>query len=159
MPKSDLILLALDDSPVLSLMDRALRVKYETAVARDTRSLALILQESVPALMLVGEKFNGRDGTRIADELHERFPTLPILLYLEKAKLRTCQRNIPPWAERVPSPSAENRGNYRNGRSQFEERQPHRRLAPPRGAPHDRLAQKARADLRSRARATRIGVQ
>ncbi|HQU36293.1 MAG TPA: ATP-binding protein [Anaerolineales bacterium] len=87
MPKLDLILLALDDSPVLKLMDRALRVKYETAIAKDTRSLALILQESNPALLLVGEKFSGRDGTRIADELHERFPTLPVLLYLDKPKL------------------------------------------------------------------------
>lgn len=87
MPKSDLILLALDDSPVVSLMDRALRVKYETAIAKDSRSLAMILQESNPALLLVGENFDGRDGTRIAEELHERFPTLPVLLYLDKAKL------------------------------------------------------------------------
>ncbi len=87
MPKSDLILLALDDSPVLSLLERALRVKYDTAIAKDTKSLAMILQESNPALLLVGEKFNTRDGFRISRELHERFPTLPILLYLEKVKL------------------------------------------------------------------------
>ena len=84
MPKSDLILLALDDSPILNLMERALHVKYETAISKDTKSLARLLQEINPALVLVGEKFDGRDGFRISEELLERFPTLPILIYTAK---------------------------------------------------------------------------
>ena len=86
MPKSDLILLALDESPILSLMTRALRVKYETAIAKDTRALGVLLQETNPALLMVGETFDGHEGLKIAGELHERFPTLPFLVYTEKAK-------------------------------------------------------------------------
>ena len=86
MSKPDLILLALEDSAVLRLMDSALHaVKYETAIAKDTQSLSRILQEASPALLLVGEKFGGHDGLKIAKELLERFPTLPILIYTLKA--------------------------------------------------------------------------
>lgn len=87
MSKPDLILLALEESPTLNLMDRALRaINYDTAIARDTKALARILQESTPALLLIGEKFNGLEGLKIARELHERFPTLPFLLYTEKVQ-------------------------------------------------------------------------
>jgi PAS domain S-box-containing protein len=84
MPKTDLILLALDDSPILHLMDRAMRVKYQTAISKDTKGLSRLLQENNPALLLVGERFDGHDGVRIAKELLERFPTLPIIVYAEK---------------------------------------------------------------------------
>ena len=87
MPKPDLILLALDESSILSLMDRVLRaVQYETAIARDVQSLGKILKEATPSLLLIGERFNGHEGLRIARELQERFPTLPFLLYTEKLK-------------------------------------------------------------------------
>jgi len=86
MSKPDLILLALEDSAVLKLMDSALHaVKYETAIARDTESLSRILQESNPALLLLEEKFSGHEGLKVAKELLERFPTLPILIYTKKA--------------------------------------------------------------------------
>ena len=85
MPKPDLILLALEESSILDLMERVLRaVKYETAVARDLQSLGKILKESVPALLLIGERFHGHDGLKIAAELQARFPTLPFLIYAEK---------------------------------------------------------------------------
>lgn len=87
MSKPDLILLALEDSQILNLMDRALRaIKYETAIAKDTKALARILQETAPALFLISEKFDGVDGMKISAELHERFPTLPFLIYTEKVQ-------------------------------------------------------------------------
>jgi PAS domain S-box-containing protein len=87
MPKQDLILLALDQSHILKLMEQALRaVNYETVIASDTKSLSRILQDSTPALLMVGEKFDGHDGLDIVRELLERFPTLPFLVYTEKAK-------------------------------------------------------------------------
>jgi len=87
MPRPDLILLALEESSILYLMDRALRaVKYETAIARDVEALGKILKEAMPSLLLIGEKFDGHEGLRIARELQERFPTLPFLLYTEKLK-------------------------------------------------------------------------
>jgi two-component system NtrC family sensor kinase len=36
--------------------------------------------------LLVGEKFDGHEGLSIVEELLERFPTLPFLVYTEKAK-------------------------------------------------------------------------
>jgi PAS domain S-box-containing protein len=86
MPKLDLVLIALEASATSKLMERALRVKYETAIANDLRSLNRLLQEVTPALLLVGERFDGHDGLQIAEEVLERFPTLPFLLYTEKAR-------------------------------------------------------------------------
>jgi DNA-binding NtrC family response regulator len=85
MSKPDLILLALEDSSITRLMDSALHaVKYETAIATDTPALSRILQEANPALLLIGEKFDGHDSLKISKELLERFPTLPILIYSQK---------------------------------------------------------------------------
>jgi PAS domain S-box-containing protein len=87
MPKPDLILLALEESSILYLMDRVLRaVNYETAIANDVQALGKILKEATPSLLLIGEKFDGHEGLRIATELQERFPTLPFLLYTEKLR-------------------------------------------------------------------------
>ena len=86
MPKQDLILLALEESHALKLMERALiAVNYQTAIARDTKELSRLLQEATPALLMVGEKFDGHEGLEIVEELLERFPTLPFLIYTEKA--------------------------------------------------------------------------
>jgi two-component system NtrC family sensor kinase len=86
MPKSDLILLALDDSPILKLMERAISAHYTTSIARDTKVLGMLLQETSPALMLVGETFDGHPALKIAAEVLQRFPTLPILIYTENPK-------------------------------------------------------------------------
>jgi PAS domain S-box-containing protein len=87
MPKPDLILLALEDSSILYLMDRVLRaVNYETAIAKDVQALGKILKEATPSLLLIGEKFDEHEGLKIAKELQERFPTLPFLLYTEKLR-------------------------------------------------------------------------
>ena len=86
MPKADLILIALEPSTTSKLMERVLRVKYDIAAAGDLKSLNRLLLESTPALLLVGETFDGQDGIKIAEEVLERFPTLPFLLYTDKAK-------------------------------------------------------------------------
>ena len=87
MPKKDLILLALDESHTLKLMDRALQaVNYETAIAGNTNSLSRLLQETTPSLLMVGETFDGHDGLTVVEELIERFPTLPFLMYTDKVK-------------------------------------------------------------------------
>jgi len=86
MAKLDLILIALEVSTTSKLMERALRVKYDTAIATDIKSLNRLLQEVTPALLLVGETFDGQAGVKIAEEVLERFPTLPFLIYTEKAK-------------------------------------------------------------------------
>jgi two-component system NtrC family sensor kinase len=84
MAKSDLILLALDDTPVLQLMDRALRaVDYSTAIATDREKLDLLLQESSPSMLVVGNVLKGQDGFEIAREVLGRFPTLPVIFFAD----------------------------------------------------------------------------
>ncbi len=85
MTKSELILLALDESQILRLMERALRaVDYDVAIVHDRGGLEKALDESSPALLLIGEVFHDQSGIEIAKEQLDRFPTLPILLYAEK---------------------------------------------------------------------------
>lgn len=85
MPDSDLILIALNESIALNLLDRAVHVKFRTAIANNIQNLNRLLQENNPALLIIEERFNDHDGIQISKELLERFPTLPVVLYAEKA--------------------------------------------------------------------------
>ena len=88
MPKRDLVILALDDDTIQQLMQRALgSVSYETAVALDRTMLNKVIQETVPALIILGEQFGTMSGVKIAREILERFPTMPILIYTEQESL------------------------------------------------------------------------
>ncbi len=85
MPKSDLVLLALDDEQILQLFDRALNsVSYHVAIARDRVALDKSLQETSPALVIISQNFDGANEVEIAAGMLERFPTLPVLLLLLK---------------------------------------------------------------------------
>ncbi|MBK7450395.1 MAG: response regulator [Anaerolineales bacterium] len=85
MPKHDLILLAMDASPTLDLMERALHASdYELATTHDHAGLDRIIQQSIPALMIIGEHLGGEDGFSISMDVLDRFPTMPIILYSEK---------------------------------------------------------------------------
>jgi PAS domain S-box-containing protein len=85
MPKSDLVLLALYDEQILQLFDRALSaLSYHVAIARDQAALDKALQESSPALVIISQNFDGANELEIATGLLERFPTLPVLLFLLK---------------------------------------------------------------------------
>jgi signal transduction histidine kinase/DNA-binding NarL/FixJ family response regulator len=85
MAKHDLLLLVLNPSPVLQLMERALHaVGYEIAIVHDQGGLKRSLLESTPALVIIGETFDGASGIELASGILGRFPTLPILLYAEK---------------------------------------------------------------------------
>jgi len=88
MPKRDLVLLALEDATIQQLMQRALRAaSYETAIASDRTVLNKIIQETVPALILLAEHFDRLPGVKIAREIIERFPTMPILIYAERESI------------------------------------------------------------------------
>lgn len=85
MAKQDLILLAIDASPILDLMERALRASdFDVAVVRDRPGLEKSVQESIPALMIIGEKFAGGDGLAISSDMLDRFPTMPIILFVNQ---------------------------------------------------------------------------
>ena len=82
MPKKDLILLALETSPTLELVMRVLRASgFEVAVAHNRESMDKSIQEAFPALIVVGEQFEGGDVFTIAADVLDRFPTIPIVLY------------------------------------------------------------------------------
>ena len=85
MPKSTLILLALEEGQTQLLFDRALAAAgYQSEVTHDRSELDKALQESSPAMIIVSQNFHGVDGLRVASSLLDRFPTLPILLYLSQ---------------------------------------------------------------------------
>ena len=85
MAKQDLILLALNPSPILDLMERALlAAEFGLGIVHNRSELDRAMQESTPALLIIGEKFVNLDGFSISTEILERFPTLPIILYADK---------------------------------------------------------------------------
>jgi two-component system NtrC family sensor kinase len=95
MPKSELVLLAIDDEQVLQLFERAVAAgSYQTAVARNRNALDKALQESSPALVIVSQHFAKTDELNIAASLLERFPTLPVLLFFGEASLEAVKRAI-----------------------------------------------------------------
>lgn len=95
MPKSDLVLLAIDDEEILQLFERAIAaVSYHVAVSRERAALDKALQESSPALIIISEGFGGGDGLEIAAGMLDRFPTLPVLLFLPKDSLASVKRAI-----------------------------------------------------------------
>ena len=82
MPKTDLILLAMEQSSTLDLLERALRAgNYGLAVAKNPMALEKCLQETIPTLLVISEKLGDKSGLDLAKTTLERFPTLPIILY------------------------------------------------------------------------------
>jgi two-component system NtrC family sensor kinase len=94
MGKQELILLALNPSATLQLLERALRAAdYSVAIAQNTESLEKALIESNPALVLIGEDLRGISGLEISIRMLERFPTLPIVLFADRddpALMKQC---------------------------------------------------------------------
>ncbi len=84
MSKRELILLALQDSGTLSLLERALRASnFDVAKASNPLILEQILMESSPVLLVVSEVLENKPGLEISTQVLERFPTLPILLFAD----------------------------------------------------------------------------
>jgi two-component system phosphate regulon sensor histidine kinase PhoR len=82
MPKANLILLAMEQSPTLDLLEKALRGGgYNVAVAKNPDNLEKTLGETTPTLLLITEKLGNKAGLELVKATLERFPTLPIILY------------------------------------------------------------------------------
>ncbi len=95
MPKSDLILLAIDEEQILQLFERALAAAgYGVAIARDNPALTRALQESSPGLVIISQKFDDKDELQIAENLLDRFPTLPVLLFFQHASAEILKTAI-----------------------------------------------------------------
>lgn len=82
MAKQDLILLAMDASPTMDLMAKALRASdFDIALTNDRVGMEKSAQEVIPALLIVGETLDGGDGFSAAEAILERFPTMPVIMY------------------------------------------------------------------------------
>lgn len=82
MARQDLILLAMDISPSLDLLAKALRASgFDPVIAHDREAMDKSIQNAIPALMVIGETLAGKDGFSISNSVLERFPTMPIMLY------------------------------------------------------------------------------
>ncbi|GAB4500819.1 MAG: hypothetical protein Fur0035_03590 [Anaerolineales bacterium] len=96
MPPTNLILLAMEASPTLSLLERALRASgYGVALAADSATLKRALAETSPALLLIHETLKGQSGLDLARATLERFPTLPVILFADHdnaALMKQCMK-------------------------------------------------------------------
>jgi two-component system, OmpR family, phosphate regulon sensor histidine kinase PhoR len=80
-----LILLAMEDSPTLGLLERALRASsYGVAVAKNTTALDKTLMETTPTLVLITEQLGDQNGLSLAIGMLDRFPTLPVILFANR---------------------------------------------------------------------------
>ncbi len=95
MPKTDLILLAMEESPTLGLLERALHAgNYSVALAKDPATLDKALMETTPSLVLVTEKLGNRNGIDMCTSMLERFPTLPVILFANSDNPALVKRAI-----------------------------------------------------------------
>lgn len=82
MPQMDLILLAMEETPTLGLLERALRAGgFAVAVAKEPAALEKILFETIPSLIVITETLGGKDGMKLAGKVLERFPTMPVIFF------------------------------------------------------------------------------
>ncbi len=89
-----LILLAFPASSERLLLERALHsLGYEVALAEERGTAEKIFQSSIPALVLLHVGFE-KDGLSFAENLLERFPTLPIVLYEDTEKISSYRRAL-----------------------------------------------------------------
>ncbi len=85
MSKTDLILLAMEESPTLGLLERALHASgYAVAIAKDVATLDKSLMETSPTLVVITDTLGGKPGLKLSIGILERFPTLPIVLFANR---------------------------------------------------------------------------
>lgn len=95
MAKQDLILLAMNASPTLDLMAKALGESgFDVVLAHDSAAVERSSQQSIPALIIIGENLSGGDVFSISAGILEKFPSMPIILYTEKDSSQTAAQAI-----------------------------------------------------------------
>jgi two-component system NtrC family sensor kinase len=95
MASSGLILVALDDEQLQRLFEHAIAsAGYKVALANDRAAIERVLYESIPDLIIVGENFSGSSGMELAGEILERFPTMPVLLFVEQVTLEYLKKAL-----------------------------------------------------------------
>jgi len=83
----DLILLALEDPQIIKLFKSAIETgPFQVSITTDGHLLEKELQVSTPSVLIISESFSGGQGLRLAGSLIDRFPTLPVILFVASAK-------------------------------------------------------------------------
>jgi len=82
---TELILLALNESPTLSLLSRAFHaVGYKTILAHNRAGVEKVMRESPPALVVLGPDLAKEKGINLIEKLLAEYPTLPIVFLADK---------------------------------------------------------------------------
>lgn len=95
MAKQDFILLAMNASPLLDLMAKSLGEHgFEVTMVHDASALEQSVQQSIPALIIIGENLSGGDAFSVSAGILEKFPSMPIIFYTEKDSPQTAAQAI-----------------------------------------------------------------
>lgn len=85
MSSIDYILLAMEPSSTLDLLERALRAAgVAPVVVKDPDGLERALREINPAVLVVSAQLGDQSGLELAKQTLDRFPTLPIIFYASR---------------------------------------------------------------------------
>ena len=95
MPKSDLILLAMNNDQVLQLFEKALKASsYRVLITKDRGSLEKNLQINSPVALMLSENFSGIPGVEICTSIKERYPSLPIILFAARESFQLLRNAL-----------------------------------------------------------------
>jgi len=82
MLKKNLVLVAMEPSPAVDLIEKALRsAGFSLDNVKTPFALEKALLETNPTLVIISEKLGDKSGLELAKQALERFPTLPIIFY------------------------------------------------------------------------------
>lgn len=95
MPKSELIILAVEDSAERRLIEQALDASgFRVKIAPNAERVEKLLRERTPSVVVVGEVLDGTNGLTIAASILERFPTLPVVLVAQRQSAALLQQAL-----------------------------------------------------------------
>ncbi len=82
MANKDLVLLAMEGSVTLDLLERALRsAGYDLVTAKTVVGFEKALNDTIPTILLIAEDLEDKNGLDLSRATLERFPTMPIIFY------------------------------------------------------------------------------
>ncbi|MHC1782728.1 MAG: ATP-binding protein [Anaerolineaceae bacterium] len=91
----DPIYIVTTDSQVNLLLERVLKSAGHTiSIHTELESAEAAFEKNAPALMILGEKFPEGSGMDFAEKLINRFPSLPILLFVYQETIQTLRKAL-----------------------------------------------------------------
>lgn len=95
MADPDLILLALEDPQIIKLFKSSIETgPFRVSITTEGHLLEKELQVSSPSAVIISEDFSGFQGLRLAGSLIDRFPTLPVILFIASANSNLCLEGL-----------------------------------------------------------------